>query len=306
MALVPLQFFILAGPTASGKSEFALRLAEQLRTEIIGADAFQIYAGLDVLSGKPSLQSRELIPHHLIGILPLTENCDAARYTEIASERIRLLNARGIQPLVVGGTGFYLKALTHPLPALPSADPAIRTELASRSMASLLAELETRDPVCFQQIDRQNRRRIERALEVCRLTGQPFSIFKRDPQSQTAAPALLLERSRNELYERINRRVETILAEGAIAEVRRITGISRTAAQMIGFAEIKEYLAGHYSLTACTEAIQLATRRYAKRQLTWFRRQNYLPFSASREPEEAAAILRDWATGQISRCTGAR
>jgi tRNA dimethylallyltransferase len=306
VAPAPLQFFILAGPTASGKSDFALRLATQLRTEIIGADAFQIYAGLDILSGKPSPQSRELVPHHLIGILPLTENCDAARYAEIASERIKLLNARGIRPLVVGGSGFYLKALTHPLPALPSADPAIRTEFGSRSMASLLAELEMQDPICFQQIDRHNRRRVERALEVCRLTGQPFSTFRSDPQREAAAPALVLERSRNELYERIDRRVETMLVEGAIAEVRQITGISQTAAQMIGFTEIRQYLAGHYSLTACAQAIQFATRRYAKRQLTWFRRQNYLPFPASRGPEEAAVILRDWGTGQSLRSMGPR
>jgi tRNA dimethylallyltransferase len=288
-----LQFQILAGLTAVGKSEFAVRLAEQLRTEIVGADAFQIYAGLDILSGKPSLQLRRQIPHHLVGVVPITETCDAARYAEMASERIRHLNARGIRPLVVGGTGFYLKALTHPLPKLPGADPAIRAELAGRSLASLLVELGTRDPICFQQIDRNNRRRVERALEVCRVTGQPFSTFKPSQPESTDVPALWLDRPRDELYTRIDQRVERMFVEGAVDEVQRITQISQTAAQMIGFAEIRDYLAGRCSRQACIEAIQLATRQYAKRQLTWLRRQNYLGFPASREPAEAAAFFRN-------------
>ena len=286
--MVPLQFLILAGPTGAGKSEFAVRLAEQLRTEIVGADAFQIYAGLDTLSGKPPIQLRERIPHHLVGVLPITETCDAGRYSELASKRIGSLNARGIRPLVVGGTGFYLKALTQPLPELPGADLNIRAEFASRSLASLLGELETRDPICLQQIDRNNRRRVERALEVCRLVGRPYSTFKADQPRSVPIPAMLLERSRDELYRRIDCRVERMFEEGAVDEVRRTAQISQTAAQMIGFAQIKDYLAGRCSRQACIEAIQLATRQYAKRQLTWFRRQNYLPFPASGQPAEAA------------------
>jgi tRNA dimethylallyltransferase len=290
----PLQFLILAGPTASGKSELAVQIAEQLSIEIVGADAYQIYQGCDLLSGKPPLRLRERIPHHLIGILPITETSDAARYAELASERIRYLNARGIRPLVVGGTGFYLRALTHPLPELPGADPNVRAEFAGRSLESLVDELETRDPICLHQIDRHNRRRVERALEVYRLTGTPFSSFKDSRQSGAHAPALLLERPRDELYRRIDRRVERIFAEGAIDEVRETTRISQTAAQMIGFAEIRNYLAGYGSRQTCIEAIQLATRQYAKRQLTWFRRQNYLSFPASGEPAEAVAMFRNF------------
>jgi tRNA dimethylallyltransferase len=296
----PLQFFILAGPTAVGKSEMAVRLAEYVRTEIIGADAFQIYAGLDILSGKPSLGFRERVPHHLVGVLPLAQTCDAARYAELASEQIRCLNARGLRPLVVGGTGFYLSALTHPLPELPGADPAIRAELAGRSLTSLLAELEARDPICLRQIDRNNRRRIERALEVCRVTGRPFSAFKVSRQSRVNVPALLLERPREDLNRRIDHRVEKMLEDGAIEEVRATDQISQTAAQMIGFAEIKDYLAGRRSRKSCIEAIQLATRQYAKRQLTWFRRQNYLPFPASGELAEAAALFRDYAERPVA------
>jgi tRNA dimethylallyltransferase len=289
----PLQFLILAGPTACGKSELGVQIAEQLNTEIIGADAYQIYQGFDILSGKPPLQLRERVPHHLIGMLAITETCDAARYAELASERIRYLNTRGIRPLVVGGTGFYLKALTDPLPELPGTDPNLRAEFAGRSLESLIGELETRDPICLHQIDRHNRRRVERALEVYRLTGRPFSSFRDRPQSGARVPALLLERPRDELYWRIDRRVERMFAEGAIHEVRETNRISQTAAQMIGFLEIRNYLAGHSDRQTCIEAIQLATRQYAKRQLTWFRRQNYLSFPASGESAAAVAMFRN-------------
>jgi tRNA dimethylallyltransferase len=302
LTVTSLQFLLLAGPTAVGKSEFAVRMAQHLCTEIVGADAFQIYAGLDILSGKPPVQLREQIPHHLVGVLPITESCDAARYAEMASDQIRRLNARGIRPLVVGGTGFYLKALTHPLPQLPGADPVIRAEFAGRSLASLLVELKTRDPVGVQQIDRNNRRRVERALEVCRVTGRPFSTFKRHQPGSANVPAVLLERPRDDLYWRIDRRVERMFEEGAIDEVQQTAQISQTAAQMIGFAEIRDYLAGHCNRQSCIEAIQLATRQYAKRQLTWFRRQNYLPFPAAGEPAEAAAVFRDLTTSGDTDC----
>jgi tRNA dimethylallyltransferase len=276
--VAPLQFLILTGPNASGKSELAIQIAERLNIEIVGADAYQIYDGFDILSGKPDSAQRERVSHHLIGVLPPTELGDAARYARLAIKIIRELNQCGQIPLVVGGTGFYLKALTHTLPDLPARNADLRGEFASLSLLSLLAELRRLDPLSFERIDRDNRRRVERALEVCRLTGHPFSSFE-NPVSDAKFAALWLNRPRDELYARIDARVDRMLASGAIEEVATAGTIGATASQMIGIAEIRQYLRDEITLAQCAEAMKRATRRYAKRQLTWFRAQPYTPIS---------------------------
>jgi tRNA dimethylallyltransferase len=276
LLVAPPQFLILAGPTASGKSELALQLAERLSTEIVGADAYQIYEGFDVLSGKPDVVQRQRVRHHLFGVLSATELGDAARYAKLATGVIRELNQNGQVPLVVGGTGFYLRALTHTLPDLPAHNAELRREFASLPLPSLLAELEQCDPQSFDQIDRHNRRRVERALEVCRLTGRPFSSFH-SPVSDAKFVALWLNRPRDELYARIDARVDRMLASGAIEEVATAGPIGATASQMIGIGEIRQYLRGEMTLAQCAEAMKQATRQYAKRQRTWFRAQTYTP-----------------------------
>jgi tRNA dimethylallyltransferase len=278
--VAPLQFLILAGPTASGKSELAIQIAEQLNIEILGADACQIYQGFDILSGKPDPVQRQRVRHHLIGVLPSTELSDAARYARMAIEIIRELNQDGQIPLVVGGTGFYLKALTHTLPDLPARNADLRREFASLPLPSLLAELKRCDPRSLEQIDRHNRRRVERALEVCRLTGRPFSSFDK-PALEAKFIALWLNWLRDDLYTRIDARVDRMLASGAIEEVASAGPIGATASQMIGIAEIRQYLRGEITLVQCAEAMKQATRQYAKRQLTWFRAQPYTPISPS-------------------------
>jgi tRNA dimethylallyltransferase len=199
-----LRFFVLAGPTAVGKSKFAVEIAERLRTEIVGADAFQIYEGFQILSGKPSTVLQDRIKHHLVGVLPVMENCDAAQYTELASKKIQELNQRGVIPLLVGGSGFYIEALLNPLPELPGGDSDLRDQLANESLSSLLSELKERDPAAFEKIDQHNRRRVERAIEVIRLTGKPFSAFRRSNLTSGQIPGLVLTRPRTELHRRIN------------------------------------------------------------------------------------------------------
>jgi tRNA dimethylallyltransferase len=276
--VAPLQFLILAGPTASGKSELGVRIAERLNTEIVGADAYQIYQGFDVLSGKPDSAQRQRVRHHLISLLPPTELGNAARYAHSAIQILRELNQSGRIPLVVGGTGFYLKALTHVLPDLPGRNADLRREFGSMPLLALLEELRQLDPVSFEQIDRHNRRRVERALEVCRLTGRPFSSFE-NPISGAKFVALWLNWPRDELYARIDTRVDRMLASGAIEEVAAAGPIGVTASRMIGLMEIRQYLRNEITLTQCAEAIKQATRQYAKRQLTWFRAQPYTPIS---------------------------
>jgi len=276
--VAPLQFLILAGPTASGKSELAIRIAERLNTEIVGADAYQIYEGFDILSGKPDSAERQRVRHHLISVLPPAELGNAARYASSAVKIIRELNRGGQVPLVVGGTGFYLKALTHVLPDLPGRNEDLRREFGSTPLPTLLEQLRQLDPLSFAQIDGHNRRRVERALEVCRLTGRPFSSFE-NSVSDAKFIALWLDWPRDELYARIDARVDRMLASGAIKEVAAAGPIGITASRMIGVTEIQQYLRNEITLARCAEAIKQATRQYAKRQLTWFRAQPYTPIS---------------------------
>jgi tRNA dimethylallyltransferase len=287
-----LRFFILTGPTAAGKSEFAAEIADRLRTEIVGADAFQIYEGFQILSGKPSTVLQARIKHHLIGVLPVMENCDAARYTELASKKIQELNQREVVPLLVGGSGFYIEALLNPLPELPGGDSDLRDQLANESLSSLLSELKERDPAAFEKIDQHNRRRVERAIEVIRLTGKPFSAFRRSNPTSGQIPGLVLTRLRTELHRRINERVQWMLENGAVQEVVSAGELSPTAAQMIGVPEIRQFLRQEISLDECTQAMQAATRQYAKRQMTWFKKQPFVPFDAAAPVEEAVEFFK--------------
>jgi tRNA dimethylallyltransferase len=286
-----LRFFVLAGPTAVGKSEFAIEIAEQLGTEIVGADAFQIYRGFQILSGKPPTALQERVRHHLIDVLPVTENCDAARYATLAGEEIAELNRRGLVPLVVGGSGFYINALINPLPDLPSIDPELRAQLSAEPLDSLLSELRERDPEAFHEIDRSNRRRVERAIEVIRLTGELFSAHRRSTPAEHQFPGLVLTRPRVDLHRRINERVQWMLENGAIEEVASARELSLTAAQMIGVPEIRSFLAKEISLEECVRTVQAATRQYAKRQITWFKKQPFLPFDAEGSVQKAVEFF---------------
>ena len=269
------KYMVVAGPTGVGKTDLALEIAQRLRTEIIGADAFQIYRGLDVLTGKPTPLQLRSIRHHLIGCVPLTEAFDAHQYAALARQAILILNQRGIIPLVVGGTGFYIQALEKPLPCLPSSSKALRSKFERQSTSALLKELALRDTVAFARIDRQNRRRVIRALEVCLISGRPFSSFAADSPPDPAIPRLFLVRSREALIERINTRVAQMFAQGVVNEVAAVEKIGPTASKAIGFQLIQSLLAGQRDESTCRRLICEQTRQYAKRQATWFWRQQY-------------------------------
>jgi tRNA dimethylallyltransferase len=294
--------FFIVGPTATGKSELAADVAHEIGAEIVSADAFQIYRGLDLLAAKPDGSTLAKAPHHLIGTTPLRDEMNAEKCRRAALGAIEEINWRGKLAIVVGGSGLYIKALTHGLAPLPESDPALREKLNAMSLDDLRAQLAKLDPEAAQKIDLKNRRRVVRALEICLVTGKSASAQRQqwigdpgDPRSgdlQSAAGAIwrspLLEtgvfvfREREELYERINQRVEMMFERGVIEEMRTAGEISQTASQMIGSHEIRELLAGKKSLPLCITEIQQATRRYAKRQLTWFRRQtNFVPLNLS-------------------------
>jgi tRNA dimethylallyltransferase len=280
--------FFIVGPTATGKSELAADVAQEVGAEIVSADAFQIYCGLDLLTAKPDVSTLANAPHHLIGTVPFTEAMNAEKFRRLGLRAIDEINSRGRLAIVVGGSGLYIKALTHGLAPLPESDPKLREKLNAMSLDNLRAQLVELDPDAAKKIDIKNRRRVVRALEICLITGKPASEVVAGvgdsgrPGSSIPATGVFVFRDREELYQRINQRVETMFALGVIEEVRAAAVTSATASQMIGLREIRELLAGKKSLPQCIAEIQQATRRYAKRQLTWFRRQsNFLPLNLS-------------------------
>jgi tRNA dimethylallyltransferase len=280
--------FLIVGPTATGKSELAADVAREMGAEIVSADAFQVYRGLDLLAAKPDASTLAKAPHHLISTTPLREEMNAEKYRRAASRAIEEIHSRGKLAIVVGGSGLYIKALTHGLASVPESDPKLREKLNAMTLDELRAQLAELDPETAQKIDMKNRRRVARAVEVCLLTGKPASEVvagvadsgksaKVPPRSAPATAGVFVFRNREELYTRINQRVEGMFESGVIEEVRAAGEVSATASQMIGFREIRQLLNGEMSITQCVAAIQQATRRYAKRQLTWFRRQTNFP-----------------------------
>jgi tRNA dimethylallyltransferase len=293
----------IAGPTATGKSELAADVAREIGAEIVSVDAFQIYRGLDLLTAKPDASTLTEVPHHLIGTMLLQEEMNAEKYRRAASRAIDEIHSRGKLAIVVGGSGLYIKSLTHGLAPLPESDPKLREKLNVMSLDKLHAQLAELDPEAARKIDMKNRRRVIRALEICLLVGKPASevvawvtdsgkSVKPRPRSAPAATGVFVFRDREELYARINHRVEAMFENGVIEEVQAAGKVSSTASQMIGFREIHELLDGKMSIAQCIAAIQQATRRYAKRQLTWFRRQtNFSPLNLSLLTHNEAMIL---------------
>jgi tRNA dimethylallyltransferase len=297
------QFFIITGPTAVGKSEIAVAVAERCGGEIVGADAFQIYRGLDILTAKPALELRARVPHHLVGEIPLTQPFDVAQYLDLARERIAQIRTRGHVPIVVGGTGMYLRALLRGLADLPGADAALRAGLEARPLEELQQQLTQLDPDGAARLDMKNPRRVIRALEVCLLTGRPFSSF-REQWSAAAEPVsgVVLTLDRAALNTRIEQRAAGMFAAGVADEVAHCPEIGATAGQVLGLREIRAHLSGELSRDECIAALAQATRRYAKRQMTWFRREPALEMvDLSTQPMDAlieqlaarAAALRE-------------
>jgi tRNA dimethylallyltransferase len=272
-----------------GKSDIAARVAQRSGAEVLSADAFQLYRGLDLLTAKPHSETHAKAPHHLIGTFPLSEEMNAEKF-RFAAEKIM---DRGKPIIVVGGTGLYVKALTHGIAELPGANAKLREKLEGTTSEELFRSLRKLDRIGAEKIDRQNRRRLVRAVEVCLLTGKPFSTQRTEWNESAPTDGVLLERNRAELYARINQRVEQMFAGGVVDEVRSAKNIGPTAEKTLGLREIQALIAGEISQNECIAKIQQATRRYAKRQLTWFRRQTNFPSLnlSAHDPAEAVELI---------------
>ena len=300
-ALTPL---FLAGPTAAGKSEVALLLAARLHGEIISVDSMQVYRGLNIGTAKANAVERARVPHHLLDVVELSEPFDAARFQGMARECVSQIQARGHLPILCGGTGLYFKAFLEGLGQAPSTNPGLRAELENIPLPELLRELAASDPASYEQIDRQNPRRVIRAIEVIRLTGKPFSQQRAVwTTAAGASPApgglkrcFLFTRELDDLSRRINARVDRMFTLGLVAETETLLrhGLeqNRTAMQAIGYRQVVEHLRGERSLADTIALVKQRTRQFAKRQRTWFKR--HLPATlVPWEPDASAEQMAD-------------
>ena len=275
------QSIYVCGPTASGKSSLAIELACLLDGEIVNADAYQLYRGLEIISAAPDASELICAPHCLYGVLEQEELCDAMQFRTMALKAIAEIQSRGKLPIITGGSGLYLKFLSHGPSPVPTGDEALREQLALESDDALVARLCEIDPEGAELTNLKNRRYVMRALEICLLSGRKMSELKNDWKHKSDAieknlRGVYLQWDKDLLRDRINRRVDIMLELGAIEEVAALKNPSATCEKAIGIPQIKSYLAGEIDLTECKERIAAATRQYAKRQRTWFSKENWL------------------------------
>jgi len=291
-----IKLLVLSGPTGSGKSELAIRIAEEIGAEIVNADSMQVYRGLAIGTAKPSAEQQARVPHHLLDIVSPEANFTASDFRREAAAAIADIERRGKKAIVVGGTGLYIRALLDGLVDSPDGDPELRLQFADLPGEELLRRLALVDPETAARLHHNDRLRLIRALEVHSQTGRPISAFRSehafsggyyDPLKM----AILVERQ--ELYRRINLRVEQMLQDGLVAEVASLRargyGPELKALRCIGYKEIYAFLAGEIALDEAVSLIKRDTRRYAKRQMTWFGRENDIYWLEY--PESFATIL---------------
>lgn len=296
---------VVAGPTASGKTACAVELCRLIDGEVVSADSMQIYRGMDVLSAMPTEAEMRGVPHHMLGVAEPSEKYTAATYRERANAVIAEIRKRGRQPVVCGGTGLYIDALTRPMSFSERSDDRLHAELLAlanepggkRRLHDMLAEV---DPESAARLHENDVRRVARAVEIFRLTGVTQTEHaRRDAlrEGDYDETIFALDWPREALYQRIDRRVDDMLAAGLVEEVRRLMADEEhfpTAAQAIGYKEIAAALLGRTSMEEAVSRVKQATRNFAKRQLTWFRRDPrtiWIP-AQGRSPEEIAAEMR--------------
>jgi tRNA dimethylallyltransferase len=276
---------VICGPTGIGKTTFAIDLAEAFQGEIIGADSMQIYRQMDIGTAKPTPDERAKIVHHMVDIVDPDEPFDAESYAKRAMDIIKSLADRQILPVVAGGTGLYIKALEYGLFDAPPVDNALRerlkTEAQNLGTEALLQRLKQVDPVTAEKVHPNDTYRITRALEIFKLTGLPISAKQRRHQFQEKRLNTLklgLKMERQALYDRIDRRVDMMISNGLLDEVRELQKSGYSAdlksMQSIGYRHMADYLAGQLDWSRAIETLKRDTRRYAKRQFTWFRADN--------------------------------
>ena len=296
----------LVGPTAAGKTELALALAERLGAEVVSADAMLVYRGMDIGTAKPTPQERARVPHHLVDLVDPGEEFSVARFQPLARAAIADVLGRGRVPLLVGGSGLYFHAVVDDF-GFPPTDPAVRARLegeaAEVGLAGLYRRLAAADPAAAARIQPENLRRTVRALEVIELTGRPFSSFRGAmdaPVSRYRLTVLGLDPGPELLRARVAERVAAMAEAGLVEEVRRLAGrpLSRTARQALGYKELLDAMEQGVPASEALEAVVRRTRTYARRQLAWFRRDPRVRWSTLPPgPERLAWALEAYGKG---------
>jgi tRNA dimethylallyltransferase len=305
-----LPVFVLTGPTGAGKSEWAERLAQDAPVEIVSVDSALVYRGMDIGSAKPDRALRQRIPHHLIDICEPADNYSAGRFVTDAVAAIEGIHARGRVPLLVGGTMLYLRALMRGLAPLPEASPQVRREIDQRAArdgwSALHAELARLDPQAAVRINSGDSQRIQRALEVCYVTGRPVSQLLAELQRDSISPLAhyrvrawaIAPADRAVLHQRLELRFHSMLAAGFLDEVRLLRArgdldARHSSMRAVGYRQLWAHLAGEYDLAEATRRGICATRQLAKRQLTWMRSEQSLNWLDPDMPMSQASWNRD-------------
>ena len=305
MGMEKIKLIIVSGPTASGKTGLGIELAKALKTEVVSADSMQIYKGIPIATAQPDEKEMDGVPHHLMGFLGVQESFSVADYLELAHQKIKEIWDKGMIPILVGGTGLYIDSLSDDVELSNCGSTELRAkleaELKEKGAEALYDRLKSVDPAAAEKIEINNTRRIIRALEVYEATGISFS---RHNELSKAKPTryetvrFFINWDREKLYERINERVEIMLKNGLLKEAEefRFKASETGSAQAIGHKEMYPYLDGDISMEEAKENLQRATRRYAKRQITWFskREDNLLLFPEKEDiKEKAIEVLKE-------------
>ncbi len=272
---------VICGPTGVGKTAVGIRLAEKLRGEIISADSMQIYRYMDIGTAKPTADEQKRVPHHLVDILDPDEDFDAVRFAEMAREKVMQLDQNGTLPVVAGGTGLYIKALLQGLFQANPVDPQVRERLsqeaAERGSMALHERLKQVDPDAAKRLHPNDAYRIVRALETIETTGRPISEHHQDhsfADEPFDALKIGLRMDREKLYDRIDQRVDLMIDAGLLDEVKKLLNMGYTAdlksMQSIGYRHMAAFLEGQLAWDECLRTLKRDTRRFAKRQFTWF------------------------------------
>jgi len=295
------RIIFIVGPTAIGKSEAAVYLAKKIGAEIISCDSMQVYKGMDITTSKPKPALRNKVKHHLLGVIPLSRDYDVSAYRKDALKKVKEIVSRGKVPLFVGGTGLYLSVLKDGIFEEDINDKPIRDKLyriaKGRGSLYLYDQLKKVDPDAAEKIHPNDTKRIIRALGVFKATGKPISALQKKRQGlrdEYNLRIICLNMERSKLYKKIDKRVDLMFKDGLIKEVQGILkkDLSRTASFAIGLREVKGYLKGDYGIEEAKARVKLNTRRYAKRQLTWFRKDKEIIWINLREEDTPVKISR--------------
>jgi tRNA dimethylallyltransferase len=308
--MVDPECLVITGATATGKSDVAIEVARQLDGEIISMDSRQVYRGMDIGTAKATADQRSAVAHHGVDLVLPSERYSAGRFAEAAREQIKEIRARGRLPVLVGGTGFFLRALTHPMFAEPEMNSerreALKHLLNTRSREELLDWARTLDRTGTDRLAPEaGRQRIARLIEIVLLTGRPLHWWQQHsqpPHAPLPTVTFVLELERATLYDRINARVVSMVNNGLVQEVERLlaSGYDETSPGLktVGYAELIPYVRGEIDLDSAIDAIQRNTRSYARRQITWFRHQLAEPVirvdAAQGRADIVASIVTEW------------